>query len=253
LIGQDKLAEIAIQLYRDEGVGTEYLGTTTEASTGVGFIMLNAKGENGIILDMAANRLVDREHVAKAEGLIARSDAVITVLEVPLDAAAEAMALGRKHGARTILNPAPAAPLPAEMLRNVDLLVPNETELRILMGLRADAEADTLELARELYGKFGITTIVTRGENGMLLVDEGRITHFDAIPMKVVDTAGAGDAFTAALAVATAEGKDIVSAIRFAGCNGSLACTKYGVVPSLATRPEVDQLLKEQGMALENA
>jgi ribokinase len=138
------------------------------------------------------------------------------------------------------------------MLRNVDLLTPNETELRILMGLRADAMVDTIELARELHGKFGITTIVTRGENGMLLVDEGRVTQFDAIPMNVVDTAGAGDAFTAALGVAMAEGKDIVSAIRFAGCNGSLACTKYGVVPSLARRAEVDQLLKEQGMAFAN-
>jgi ribokinase len=256
LIGEDKLADIATQLYRDEGVGTEYLVKTPDASTGVGFILLNAKGENGIVLDMGANRLMDRAFVAKAESLIARSDAVLSVLEVPLDAVAESMALGRKHGVRTILNPAPAAPLPAEMLRNVDLLTPNETELRILMGLRADSMVDTLELARELHGRFGITTIVTRGENGMLLVDEGRVMQFDAIPMNVVDTAGAGDAFTAALGVAMAEGKNIVSAIRFAGCNGSLACTKYGVVPSLARRAEVDRLLKEQGeqgMAFENA
>jgi ribokinase len=133
------------------------------------------------------------------------------------------------------------------MLRHVDLLTPNETELRILMGLRADDAADTRELARELHRKFGITTIVTRGENGMLLVEDGRVMEFSAIPVEVIDSAGAGDAFTAALAVAMAEGKDIESSIRFAGCNGSLACTKYGVVPSLASRAEVDQFLRKHG------
>jgi ribokinase len=248
LIGEDKLGEIATQLYCSEGVRTEFLATTAAAATGVGFIIVNGKGENGIILDMGANRLMDRGFVAKAEALIARSDAVLTVLEVPLEAAAEAMALGRKHGVKTILNPAPAAPLPDEMLGNIDLLVPNETELRILMGLPADDAADTRELAQDLHRKFGITTIVTRGENGMILVEAGRILEFNAIPVEVVDSAGAGDAFTAALGVAMAEGKDIVAAIRFAGCNGSLACTKYGVVPSLASRAEVDQLLGEQAM-----
>ena len=247
LIGEDKLGEIATQLYRNEGVRTEFMATTPAAATGVGFIIVNAKGENGIILDMGANQLMDRAFVAKAESLIARSDAVLAVLEIPLEAAAEAMALGRKHAVRTILNPAPAAALPDEMLRHVDLLTPNETELRILMGLRADDAADTRELARELHRKFGITTIVTRGENGMLLVEDGRVMEFSAIPVEVIDSAGAGDAFTAALAVAMAEGKDIVSSIRFAGCNGSLACTKYGVVPSLASRAEVDRFLRKQG------
>lgn len=249
LIGEDKLGGIATQLHAAEGVHTEFLATTRSATTGVGFIIVNARGENGIILDMGANQLMDRAFVAQAEALIARSNAVLSVLEIPIEAACEAMILGRKHGVKTILNPAPAAPLPDEMLRHIDLLTPNETELRILSGLRADATADTRELALELHRKYGITTIVTRGEKGMLLVETGRVVEFDVIPVEVVDSAGAGDAFTAALAVALAEGKTIESAIRFAGCNGSLACTKYGVVPSLARRAEVDQFLQQLGMA----
>lgn len=248
LIGADDLGNIATQLYRAEGVQTDFLAKTEAAATGVGFIIVNARGENGIILDMGANQLMDRAFVAEAESLIARSNVVVSVLEVPLEAAAEAMALGRKHGVKTILNPAPAAALPDEMLRNVDLLTPNETELRILMGLAANDATDTRELARKLHGKFGITTIVTRGEKGMLLIDDGRVVEFKAVPVEVVDSAGAGDAFTAALAVSLAEGKDLESAIRFAGCNGSLACTKYGVIPSLARRAEVDQLMRSQGM-----
>ena len=199
---------------------------------------------------MGANELIDRQFVRKAEAVIARSDVVLSVLEIPVEAAAEAMALGRKYGVKTILNPAPAAPLPDEMLRVIDLITPNETELRILMGLAPDDAAPTRELARELQEKFGITVIVTRGESGMMLVDAQGISEFGSVPVDVVDTTGAGDAFTAGLAVSLAEGRDLVSAIKFAGCNGALACTKYGVIPSLAIRPEVDRLFSMHSPSL---
>ena len=246
IIGSDRLGEIARTLYQEEGVHTEHLEETTTTSTGVGFIIVNPQGKNGIILDMGANKLINRQLVAKATSLIARSDVVLSVLEIPVEAAAEAMALGRKNGVRTILNPAPASPLPDTMLQTVDLITPNETELRILMGLAPDDNASTRELARELQQKFGITVVVTLGESGMILVDTSGISEFNAVPVDVVDTTGAGDAFTAGLAVSLAEGKDLSSAIRFAGCNGALACTKYGVIPSLARRQEVDQLFATQ-------
>jgi ribokinase len=246
LIGSDRLGEIARTLYKEEGVNTENLVETTAASTGVGFIIVNPQGKNGIILDMGANKLIDRQFVKKAQSIIARSDVVLSVLEIPVEAAAEAMALGRKHGVRTILNPAPASPLPDEMLGAVDLMIPNETELRILMGLAPDDGVPTRELARELQEKFGTTVIVTLGESGMILVDANGISEFGSVPVDVVDTTGAGDAFTAALAVSLAEGKHLATAIQFAGCNGALACTKYGVIPSLARRPEVDQLFAMQ-------
>ena len=114
------------------------------------------------------------------------------------------------------------------------------------MGLAPDDGVSTRELARELQKKFGITVVVTLGESGMILVDANGISEFGSVPVDVVDTTGAGDAFTAALAVSLAEGKDLASAIQFAGCNGALACTKYGVIPSLARRPEVDQLFAMQ-------
>jgi ribokinase len=242
IIGSDPLGKIARTLYEQEGVHAEHLVETTEKATGVGFIIVNPEGSNGIILDMGANELIDRAFVRKAEVAIARSDVVLSVLEIPLEGAAEAMALGRKYGVKTILNPAPAAPLGEEFLRVIDLITPNETELRILMGLAPDDAASTRELARELQKKFGITVIVTRGESGMMLVNDHGLSEFDSVHVDVVDTTGAGDAFTAALAVSLAEGRDLTSAIKFAGCHGALACTKYGVIPSLATRPEVDRL-----------
>jgi ribokinase len=242
IIGADPLGKIARALYEEEGVRTDYLAETKEKATGVGFIIVNPVGSNGIILDMGANELIDRRFVRTAESIIARSDAVLSVLEIPIEGAAEAMAIGRKHGIKTILNPAPATLLPEEMLRVIDLITPNETELRILMGLPPDDAAPTRELALELQKKFGIAVIVTRGEAGMMLVDARGVSEFSSIPVKVIDTTGAGDAFTAGLAVSLAEGRDLAFAIKFAGCNGALACTKYGVIPSLALRAEVDRL-----------
>jgi ribokinase len=250
IIGSDPLGKIARTLYEEEGVHAEHLAETTGKATGVGFIIVNPGGENGIILDMGANELIDRQFVRKAEAVIARSDVVLSVLEIPLEGAAEAMALGRKHGVKTILNPAPAAPLQDEIMRLIDLITPNETELRILMGLAPDDSAPTRELALELQKKFGITVIVTRGESGMMLIDDQGISEFGSVPVRVIDTTGAGDAFTAGLAVSLAEGCDLPSAIQFAGCNGALACTKYGVIPSLAVRADVDRLLSTHSPSL---
>jgi ribokinase len=194
---------------------------------------------------MGANKWIDRPFVEQAEPLIAQSDVVLSVLEIPVQAACTAMELGRKHGVRTVLNPAPAIAIPKDAFRSIDLLTPNETELRILLGLEPDDATPTAELASQLQREYGPTVIVTRGEHGSLLLTKEDRREFPAVPVKVVDTTGAGDAFTAALAVALAEGKDIATAIRFATCSGAFACTRLGVIPSLGHRTEIDKLFDQ--------
>lgn len=245
IIGTDKLGEIATELYAREGVNTEYLVKTDEQATGVGFIILNERGENGIILDMGANKLMDAAFVNRVEEQIARSDVVMSVLELPVEAAAQAMALGKKHGVRTILNPAPATRLGDDVLANVSYLTPNETELRILMGLAPDDPTPTVELAARLRERGVGNLIVTMGERGALLLTDQGLTTVPGVAVDVVDTTGAGDAFNSGLAVALAEGKDLVDAVKFAACAGALACTKLGVIPSLAAREMVDRLYAE--------
>jgi ribokinase len=245
LIGEDPLGKIALDLYAAEGVDTNHLVVSKEFPTGVGFIIVNPEGKNGILLDMGANKWIDRTFVERAEPLIARSSVVISVLEIPVEAACIAMELGRKHGVRTVLNPAPAAPVPKEAFRSIDLLTPNETELRILLGLEPDDQTPTAELASRLQREYGTTVVVTRGEHGSLLQNGQDRQEFPAVPVDVVDTTGAGDAFTAAIAVALAEGKDIATAIKFASCSGALACTRLGVIPSLGRRTEVEELYNQ--------
>ena len=245
IIGDDKLGEIATDLYASEGVNTNYLKKTDEMATGVGFIILDPKGHNGIILDMSANHLMDEAYVDKAEAQIARSAIVMSVLEIPATAAAHAMRLGRKHHVRTLLNPAPAAPLSDEIFRNVDFITPNETELRVLQGLPPDDSTPTEKLARRLQGRRARTIIVTMGEQGSLVLTNGETFHVPSVAVEVVDTTGAGDAFNSGLAMALAEGKDLVSAVKYATCAGALACTKLGVIPALANRPAVDALYQQ--------
>lgn len=245
IIGADKLGEIATDLYAAEGVDTTYLHQTKQMATGVGFIILNQAGENGIILDMSANKLMDRAFVDQVEGQIARSDVVMSVLEIPVEAAVRAMELGQKHGLKTILNPAPAQPLPPEAFQHIDYLTPNETELRILLNLSPDDATPTLELAQQLRG-YGVgNLVVTMGADGALILTEAGVEKVSGVSVEVVDTTGAGDAFNSGLAVALAAGKPLVEAVRYANCAGAIACTKLGVIPSLGRRAQVDQFYTE--------
>ena len=131
------------------------------------------------------------------------------------------------------------------MVKNVDVITPNETELRILMGLAPDDPTPTTVLAKQLQQRGAKTIIITMGEKGSLILTPEMDLAVPAIAVNVVDSTGAGDAFNSGLAVALAEGKDIVTATKFGTCCGALACTRLGVVPSLAFRPEVDLLFKQ--------
>ena len=243
VIGTDVFGDLAVDLYRRDGVGAAHVRRTSERNTGVGFITLNAAGENHIVLDMGANHLLSREDVDRAEDLIAASDAVLTVLEISPATAAHAMAMARRHGVTSILNPAPAQPLEGSLLAAVDVLTPNESELRILSGLAPDDPTETLELAHRLQRRGVRQLVVTRGRRGALVVAaDGSTHHVPGVPVPVVDTTGAGDAFSSALAVALAEKQPLLDAARFASFAGALACTRLGVVPALPTLAEVEAL-----------
>jgi ribokinase len=206
-------------------------------------IILNAAGENQIVLDMGANHLLAPADVDAAEALIAASQAVLSVLEISAAAAGRAMQLARRHGAISILNPAPAQALDDGLLASVDVLTPNESELRILCGLAPDDPTPTPELARRLQGRGVRQLVVTRGSQGALVIDaDGQEHAIPGQPVTVVDSTGAGDAFTSALGVALAEGQHLLAAVSLATHAGALACTRLGVVPALPTRAEVDAL-----------
>jgi ribokinase len=228
LLGTDKLAGIATDLYAAEGVDTALVATRSERATGVGIIILNDKGENFIILDMGANELMDAATVDAGEARIAASDVVMTVLEIPTAAAARAMELGRRHGARTILNPAPARQLPDSIFAHVDYLTPNESELRILLGLPADDPRSSRELAGELRRRGVRNVVVTLGRTGALILTDDLDRMVPAVPVDVVDTTGAGDNFNAGFLAARLRGEGFPAALAWGNALGALSTRAAG-------------------------
>jgi len=245
VIGTDQLGDMAVKLYANEGVGTDFLTRTANKNTGVGFIVLDVAGDNFIILDPGANSLLTPALIDRATARIQQSGALITQLEIPTATAVHALRIARQSGVPAILNPAPARRLESAELAAADLITPNETELRILLGRAPDDPTPSLELCAELIALGVRAVVLTRGAAGALIVTcEGTVT-VPSMSVNVVDTTGAGDAFNGALATALASGADLEASVRQAVVAGALACTQLGAIPALAHRADLDQHLRE--------
>lgn len=243
VVGTDDFAQIAVDLYAAEGVGTDHLARTSERNTGVGFIILDESGDNRILLDPGTNDTFTGSHIEDAAAAFTGASVVVAQLEIPAQTARAGLAAGKEAACTTILNPAPARPVPLDMFEVVDILTPNQTEARILLGLQPDDPYDDLALCDRLRTLGVGTVVLTRGERGAVIVDTNGVTKVDPYPIEVTDTTGAGDAFNGTLAAALASGIELEEAARRAAAAGALACTKLGVIPALPTAQEVDRLM----------
>jgi ribokinase len=250
-IGTDPFGEMALALYRDEGIEIGHLKRTADAPTGVGFIIVETgSGDNCITVDPGANELLTASDVFSCETAFSSSAVVLTQLEIPVAAAESALACGRQQGAITILNPAPVRPLPPALLKLVDILTPNQTEARVLAGLSPNAEVEPETVARMLIQSGVKQVVMTTGENGALIVTAESSSHVPGIRVSAVDTTGAGDAFNAGLATALACGTSLEEAVRFAVVTGGLAVTKEGVIPSLPNCAQVVEAYQQRNLRL---
>jgi ribokinase len=250
-VGADSFGDMALALYHDEGVDAARVKRSDKAPTGVGFIVVEAEtGQNCIVLDPGANELLTAGDVADADAALKSAAVVLTQLEIPVEAAAAALAQGRAAGAITILNPAPVRPLPASMLELIDVLTPNETEARVLAGCDADSATEPEAVGQDLVRRGVKQVVMTIGEKGALLITASSCLRFPAVHVKAVDTTGAGDAFNAGLATALAEGASLDEAVGFAVIVGGMAVTREGVIPSLPRRDEVIRFCQQHDIAL---
>ncbi|BCY14644.1 ribokinase [Actinoplanes sp. L3-i22] len=215
------------------GVDTTHL-RTSYGSSGVAVIMVDRAGENSILVSPGANRsfldLTDDERAC-----IAEADVLLCQQEIPMATVAAALIAGRAAGTRTILNAAPARELPLGLLDQVDLLVVNETEARAITGGSASDLGALLALVPRV--------VLTLSGNGSRYADrDGRDVHVPAFPVEVADTTAAGDAFCGALAVAWAEGRDLVDAVRWANAAGAASVRKIGASVGLPERAEIEAI-----------
>jgi ribokinase len=248
-IGKDAFSEMALRLYREEGIDVNFVHQTADHPTGVGFILVEAEtGNNCIALDPGANEFLSVADVAQSDSALKTAAVVLTQLEIPVATAEAALSRGRAKGAMTILNPAPVRPLPPSVLQLVDVLTPNQTEANVLTGRSPKAGAEPEEVARDLIRAGVRKVVMTLGERGALIVTASSSKLIPAIQLRAVDTTGAGDAFNAGLATALASGEALESAVEFAVVTGGLAVTREGVIPSLPRREEVLQFYQQRSL-----
>jgi len=241
-VGQDSLAEIGLKLWRAEGIDTSFISRDPDASTGVASIFVDHEGHNVIVVTLGANDALKPMHVDDAEEAIAGADVLLTQLESPLPTVAHALQMARRHGVRTILNPAPAQPLDSSVLQYVDILTPNEHELSIVTGVE-----DTGEASKRVFEHGVGALIVTVGVRGAnWYTPDGANDLVPAYSVSTVDTVGAGDAFNGALAVALAEGKELPQAVAFANAAAAVSVTRPGAAASMGHRSEVEALIAAQ-------
>jgi ribokinase len=242
-VGQDVFGEQALAGFEREGMITEYVTADPAAASGVALIFVDETGENSIAVASGANAHLSPGDVRKARRAIETADVLLVQLETPVETVLAAARMAHQAGVRVILNPAPAPadPLPAELLACVDILTPNENELALLAGGPASVE----QAAGQVLGRGVGTVIVTLGARGALIATPDARLPVPSFPVEAVDTTAAGDAFNGGLAVALAEGKgltegkELTGAVRFANACGALATTRLGAQPSLPTRDEV--------------
>lgn len=234
-LGHDALADNTISLLQQEGIDVSQLTQTPAAPSGTAFIMVDASGENSIIVNAGANAELSAADIDAAEELIGRASVVLMQLETPVPTLVHAARLAKKHGATVVLNPAPApaTPLPAELLQNVDVLIPNETEVERLTGMSVTDEPSLLQAIGKLQILGVGKIVVTLGAKGAMGVAEGQTVRVSSVRVEAVDTTAAGDTFCGALCVRLSEGADLEAAMQFACHAAAITVTRMGAQQSI--------------------
>ncbi|UCM89741.1 ribokinase [Streptomyces marincola] len=242
-VGDDAYGHAARALWEREGVDAGQV-VTGRGATMVGFILVEPSGENRIAIAPGALDELTADSVAAFRPAIAAADVLVVSMEIPADAVSAALRIGREEGTNTLLNPAPARPLADEDWPLIDVLTPNQTEAPVLLGLAEGHGLGDADLVAALRARTGGSVVLTRGGAGALVADaadQGGAPQ--VVPARraarVVDTTGAGDSFTAALATALAGGQRLTTAVGFAAAAGAHTVSVAGVIPALPTREQL--------------
>ncbi len=244
-VGNDAAGELLLDSVRRAGVETDAINQLQDAPTGSALIWVASSGQNSIVVIPGANARLTPDNIRDQEGLYWKSRVVLHQLETPLETVQTALALGRQRRVITILDPAPARLLPADILENVDLLTPNESEAAVLLGEdpKALTVDDAFAIGQRLLDIGPRAVIVKLGAEGAVFLNRLQRFHVPGFPVRAVDTTAAGDTFNGALAAAIAEGMEMQPAVRFACAAAALSVTRRGAQPSVPSREEAEALL----------
>lgn len=239
-VGTDSFGEAAFQLWKSELVHSSSV-SSLPGKTMVGCIITEVSGENRILL---ANGVLDdfTPEIVERNSEAFSTEMVLVSCEIPSSAVRKALSLAHEKGARTVLNPAPVPELNEEDWANIDVVTPNSTEARQLLG-EDSTGIEIPRVAELLAEKYQVAVVVTNGSHGCVVAVPGGTA--EVIPahraQRVVDTTGAGDSFNAGLAAALLHGLDLHQAVKYGTAVGALAVEIEGVIPALPTAKTVQE------------
>ncbi len=249
-IGDDPFADVLRSAIESEQIDNRFVKTDAESGTGIATIVVEPDGDNSIIVVPRANMQITPADIDEAKDCIANADVLLLQLETPIDASERAAEIAKANDTIVILDPAPARPLPPSLLSQVDILTPNATEAALLSGHAVNTLEAGIVTAEVLQTQIATDShaavVLTLGEQGVLLYTPTQSIHVPALSVDAVDTTGAGDAFSGALATALANGNDLYEAVKFATAAGAAAVTVLGATPSMPTHEKIEAILSER-------
>eukprot|EP01121_Diplochlamys_sp_Union-15-3_P008269 TRINITY_DN2185_c0_g1_i1.p1 TRINITY_DN2185_c0_g1~~TRINITY_DN2185_c0_g1_i1.p1 ORF type:complete len:309 (+),score=78.19 TRINITY_DN2185_c0_g1_i1:89-1015(+) len=239
-VGTDEFGKQMKQNFESKKVDTKYLFVTDECSSGVAPIFVSEDGSNSIVVVSGANDLLTESEIRQAEEAFKDCKVVLSVLEIPVSAVIEGLKLGKKHGAVTILNPAPAQKnLPDELFKHTDIIVPNESELELLTGINITSEEEIKKAATLLLEKGVKQVVVTLGEKGCLYLSKEGTIRVPSVKVQAKDTTGAGDCFLGSFAYFLGCGLNVEESINRATKVASISVQREGTQSSYPSTTEL--------------
>ncbi|QDT42167.1 Ribokinase [Gimesia alba] len=245
-VGDDSFAEQLLANLNAEGIETTHVSQLAKTTSGVAVVMVEASGENAILVVPGANGLVGSAELERVRRVIYESDVLLMQLEVPVETVIAASAIAREAGVPVILDPAPAPATVPSGLLNVDLICPNQSEATALLNRPADSLQEAAARVSELTTLGPRRAIITMAEQGAVLFEGERVKQVPPFEINAVDSTAAGDAFAAGLAVRLAEGATLFDAARFASAAGALAASGAGAQTAMPTREQIETLLQQR-------
>jgi ribokinase len=242
-IGSDVFGDRSMDNYREAGIDADCVFRDADRPSGVALICVDDRAENSIVVSPGANAGLSIQDIEAVEAKLKSADYLLLQLEIPLDTVAYATRMAAQAGVKVILNPAPAAQLPEELLKYIYLITPNKTEAELLTGITIKDFDDARRAADQLIARGLENVVITLGSAGALIRDVDGFSVQKARNVEAVDTTAAGDVFNGALCVAFAEGKGLREAVRFATAAAAISVTRVGAQSSIPEREEVDRLM----------
>jgi len=242
-VGHDPFATIGTALLKQAQIDLSPL-THHTAPTGAAFIAVSATGENAIVVASGANQLAKAEQLEKLT--FGPRDVLLVQRELNDDETLAAMSFAKAHGARVILNAAPAHGLTADWLSALDIVIVNEVEIADLAKIFLWPLTSPDDIAEKISTQYSITVIVTLGAEGCISWSDGIRRTIPSLPVKVVDTTAAGDSFCGAFAAALDRGLGLTGALQHGAAAGSLACQTLGAQSSIPDKDSIEKALEGQ-------